>query len=197
MRSPVPPTWPEPLCIGPLFPSGNDFAWRPAFTTASYRRPQYPRPRARCGIGLSRWCWPQAEVHSPSAGVMSAIVPGCRWGRGTLDEISQSLVTPGIGAIHHAARNAIAQQYAAPFDAIFDSPQARRVGRGRTDSPCDRPANPAPLVAGAACPTLPDFDYRECALASGRRFFLYVHAPPKPKARTALPASEYRIGRLL
>lgn len=60
-------------------------------------------------------------------------------------------------------RERIAQQYAAPFDALFDSPQAAELGE------VDRSRAIAlligPLVLGRLS-TLPDFDYHECALAA-------------------------------
>lgn len=60
-------------------------------------------------------------------------------------------------------RERIAQQYAAPFDAIFDSPDADELGE------VDRSRAIAlligPLVLGRLS-TLPDFDYRECAYAA-------------------------------
>lgn len=60
-------------------------------------------------------------------------------------------------------RERLAQQYAAPFDAIFDSPKAAELGD------IDRSRAIAlligPLVVGRLS-TLPDFDYRECACAA-------------------------------
>ena len=60
-------------------------------------------------------------------------------------------------------RERIAQQYAAPFDAIFDSPEAAEL------SDIDRSRAFAlligPVVLGRLS-TLPDFDYRECARAA-------------------------------
>ena len=60
-------------------------------------------------------------------------------------------------------RERIAQQYAAPFDAIFDSPDAAVLGD------IDRSQAIAlligPVVLGRLS-TLPDFDYRECARAA-------------------------------
>ncbi len=60
-------------------------------------------------------------------------------------------------------RERIAQQYAEPFDAIFDSPEAAQLGE------VDRSRAIAlligPLVLGRLS-TLPDFDYRQCALAA-------------------------------
>jgi AcrR family transcriptional regulator len=60
-------------------------------------------------------------------------------------------------------RERIALQYAEPFDAIFDSPEAAQLGE------VDRSRAIAlligPLVLGRLS-TLPDFDYRQCALAA-------------------------------
>jgi AcrR family transcriptional regulator len=60
-------------------------------------------------------------------------------------------------------RERIAQQYAEPFDVIFDSPEAAELGE------VDRSRAIAlligPLVLGRLS-TLPEFDYRQCALAA-------------------------------
>lgn len=75
-------------------------------------------------------------------------------------------------------RERIAQQYAAPFDAIFDSPDAAELGD------VDRSRAIAmligPLVLGRLS-TLPDFDYRECALAAVDGF-LYVQCHQNAEA---------------
>jgi AcrR family transcriptional regulator len=60
-------------------------------------------------------------------------------------------------------RERIAQQYAAPFDAIFDCPEAAELGD------IDRTRAIALLIGPVALgrlSTLPDFDYRECARAA-------------------------------
>lgn len=60
-------------------------------------------------------------------------------------------------------RERIAQQYAAPFDAIFDSPEAAELGN------IDRTRAIALLIGPAVLgrlSTLPDFDYRDCAEAA-------------------------------
>jgi AcrR family transcriptional regulator len=60
-------------------------------------------------------------------------------------------------------RERIAQQYAAPFDAIFDSPEAAELGD------IDRSRAIAMLIGPAVLgrlSTLPDFDYRDCAQAA-------------------------------
>ena len=67
------------------------------------------------------------------------------------------------GAYLAGLRERIAQQYAAPFDAVFDSPDAAELGE------IDRTRAIAlligPVVLGRLS-TLPDFDYRECARAA-------------------------------
>ncbi len=60
-------------------------------------------------------------------------------------------------------RERIAQQYAAPFDEIFDSPDAAELGD------IDRTRAIALLIGPAVLgrlSTLPDFDYRDCAQAA-------------------------------
>lgn len=70
---------------------------------------------------------------------------------------------PGSPAVR-SLRERIAQQYSAPFEAIFDSPQAAAELK-----PVDRPLAYAlligPLTFGRLS-TLADFDYRSCALAA-------------------------------
>ena len=76
-------------------------------------------------------------------------------------------------------RERIAQQYAAPFDAIFDSPEAAELGE------VDRSRAIAlligPLVLGRLS-TLPDFDYRECALAAVDGFLHVQRAQTRANA---------------
>lgn len=61
-------------------------------------------------------------------------------------------------------RERVAQQYGAPFDAIFDSPDAQRE-LGNVDRAQAIMLLIGPLVAGRIS-TLADFDYRECARAA-------------------------------
>ncbi|MFZ0903036.1 MAG: TetR/AcrR family transcriptional regulator [Mycobacterium sp.] len=74
-------------------------------------------------------------------------------------------------------RERIAQQYAAPFDAIFDSPEAAELGD------IDRTRAIAlligPVVLGRLS-TLPDFDYRECARAAVDGFLYVQRAQNQP-----------------
>jgi AcrR family transcriptional regulator len=69
-------------------------------------------------------------------------------------------------------RERVAQQYGAPFDAIFDSPDARRE-LGEVDRAQAIMLLIGPLVAGRIS-TLAEFDYRECARAAVDGF-LAVH----------------------
>ncbi|NTY58468.1 TetR/AcrR family transcriptional regulator [Mycolicibacterium sphagni] len=61
-------------------------------------------------------------------------------------------------------RERVAQQYGAPFDAIFDSPDAQRE-LGDVDRAQAIMLLIGPLVAGRIS-TLADFDYRKCARAA-------------------------------
>ncbi len=73
-------------------------------------------------------------------------------------------------------RERIAQQYAAPFDAIFDSADAAELGD------IDRPRAIALLIGPAVLgrlSTLPDFDYRECAQAAVDGFLHVQRAQAK------------------
>lgn len=83
-------------------------------------------------------------------------------------------------------RERIAQQYAAPFDAIFDSAQAAELGE------VDRSRAIAlligPLVLGRLS-TLRDFDYRECARGS-RRFPLHSEPQRVANRQVLEPADE-------
>ncbi|WP_428343271.1 TetR/AcrR family transcriptional regulator [Mycobacterium sp.] len=70
---------------------------------------------------------------------------------------------PSDSAAVSTLRERIAQQYAAPFDAIFDSPDAAELGD------IDRTRAIALLMGPAVLgrlSTLPDFDYRDCAEAA-------------------------------
>ena len=81
-------------------------------------------------------------------------------------------------------RERIAQQYAAPFDAIFDSPEAAELGD------IDRSRAIAllmgPVVLGRLS-TLPNFDYRECTRAAVDGF---LHVQRAQNAALNEPGSE-------
>ncbi len=82
-------------------------------------------------------------------------------------------------------RERIARQYAAPFDAVFDSPQAAELGE------VDRSRAIAlligPLVLGRLS-TLPDFDYGECARAAVDGFLDVQRVHSRADAARAEPA---------
>ncbi|MGZ4583461.1 MAG: TetR/AcrR family transcriptional regulator [Mycobacterium sp.] len=92
----------------------------------------------------------------------------------------------GTHAIDSAAittlRERIAQQYAAPFDAIFDSPEAV-AELGQVDRSRAIALLIGPLVLGRLS-TLPDFDYRECALAAVDGFLHVQRAQNRAIAAT-------------
>ena len=96
-----------------------------------------------------------------------------------LDEMPEPRHTHAGDSAITTLRERIAQQYAAPFDVIFDSPQAAELGE------VDRSRAIAlligPLVLGRLS-TLPDFDYRECACAAVDGF-LHVQ-----RARSRMPS---------
>jgi AcrR family transcriptional regulator len=83
-------------------------------------------------------------------------------------------------------RERIVQQYAAPFDALFDSPEAAELGE------VDRSRAIAlligPLVLGRFS-TLPDFDYRECARAAVDGFLHVQRASPVEHAKAISAAN--------
>jgi AcrR family transcriptional regulator len=71
---------------------------------------------------------------------------------------------PADSASITTLRERIAQQYAAPFDAVFDSPEAASE-LGEVDRSRAIALLIGPLMLGRLS-TLPDFDYRECARAA-------------------------------
>ncbi len=149
------------------FPSGNDLL-AAAFNSLI---PPSPTPPAQGSLRdrLVAVVLAQAESVAQAPAVMTAM----SWlalGR-DLDELPEPRDSHAVGSTAITTlRERIAQQYAAPFDAIFDSPEAAELGE------VDRSRAIAlligPLVLGRLS-TLPDFDYRECALAAVDGF-LYV-----------------------
>ena len=142
------------------FPSGNDLL-AAAFNSLI---PPSPMPPAEGSLRdrLIALVLAQAEAVAQAPAMMAAM----SWlalGR-DLEELPEPRHTrAGDSASITTLRERIAQQYAAPFDAIFDSPEAAELGE------VDRSRAIAlligPLVLGRLS-TLPDFDYRECAHAA-------------------------------
>ena len=90
---------------------------------------------------------------------------------------SRTADSPAISTL----RERIAQQYAAPFDAIFDSPDAAELGE------IDRTRAISLLVGPAVLgrlSTLPNFDYRDCAQAAVDGF-LHVQRTEQEALRKA------------
>ncbi|MBI2693540.1 TetR/AcrR family transcriptional regulator [Mycobacterium nebraskense] len=164
------------------FPSGNDLL-AAAFNSLI---PPSPTPPAEGSLRdrLVAVVLAQAESVAQAPAVMTAM----SWlalGR-DLDELpeprdSQATDSAAITTL----RERIAQQYAAPFDAIFDSPEAAELGE------VDRSRAIAmligPLVLGRLS-TLPDFDYRECALAAVDGFLYVQRAHNRAGAASVEPA---------
>jgi AcrR family transcriptional regulator len=141
------------------FPSGNDLL-AAAFNSLM---PAAPTPPAEGSLRdrLVAVLLAQAESIAEAPAVMTAM----SWltlGR-DLDEMPEPRHARADDSAITTLRERIAQQYAAPFDVIFDSPQAAELGE------VDRSRAIAlligPLVLGRLS-TLPDFDYRECACAA-------------------------------
>lgn len=141
------------------FPSGNDLL-AAAFNSLI---PPAPEPPTEGSLRdrLVAVLLAQAESVAEAPAVMTAM----SWlslGR-DLDEMPEPRHMSSGESPISTLRERIAQQYAAPFDAIFDSPQAAELGE------VDRSRAIAlligPLVLGRLS-TLPDFDYRECAYAA-------------------------------
>jgi len=142
------------------FPSGNDLL-AAAFNSLI---PPSPMPPAEGSLRdrLIALVLAQAEAvaHAPA---MMAAMSWLALGR-DLEELPEPRHTrAGDSSSITTLRERIAQQYTAPFDAIFDSPEAAELGE------VDRSRAIAlligPLVLGRLS-TLPDFDYRECAHAA-------------------------------
>jgi AcrR family transcriptional regulator len=148
------------------FPSGNDLL-AAAFNSLL---PPSPTPPDEGSLRdrLVAVVLAQAESIAEAPAMMTAMA----WlalGR-DLDEMPEPRHADAGASPISTLRECIAQQYAAPFDVIFDSPQAAELGE------VDRSRAIAlligPLVLGRLS-TLPDFDYRECAHAAVDGF-LYV-----------------------
>lgn len=141
------------------FPSGNDLL----AATFNSLIPTAPQPPTEGALRdrLLAIVLGQAEAIAEAPAVMTAMA----WlALGSdLQEMPQPQHNDGSESAISTLRERIAQQYAAPFDALFDSPQAAELGE------VDRSRAIAmligPLVLGRLS-TLPDFDYRECAQAA-------------------------------
>ncbi|WP_255363109.1 TetR/AcrR family transcriptional regulator [Mycobacterium sp. 1245805.9] len=161
------------------FPSGNDLL-AAAFNSLIPPPPMPPADgslRDRLiGLVLAQ---AEAVAHAP------ALLTAMSWlslGR-DLDELPE---THDVGTADSASictlRERIAQQYAAPFDAVFDSPEAV-AELGEVDRSRAIALLIGPLVLGRLS-TLPDFDYRECARAAVDGFLHVQRAQQRADAAT-------------
>jgi AcrR family transcriptional regulator len=142
------------------FPSGNDLL--AAAFNSLIPPAQMPSEEGTLRDRLLEVVLAQAQSIAEAPGMLSAM----SWlalGR-DLEQLPEARHSPAADSTAISTlRERIAQQYAAPFDAIFDSPQAAELGQ------IDRSRAIAlligPVMLGRLS-TLPDFDYRECARAA-------------------------------
>lgn len=162
------------------FPSGNDLL-AAAFNNLI---PPAPMPSAAGSLRdrLIAVLLAQAEAVAEAPATLTAM----SWLAlgGDLEHLPEARHTHATdSAAITTLRQRIAQQYAAPFDVIFDSPEAAELGD------IDRSRAIAlligPLVLGRLS-TLPDFDYRECARAAVDGF---LHVQRTQTAGAAGPAT--------
>lgn len=157
------------------FPSGNDLL-AAAFNSLIPPPPMPPddgslRDRL-IGLVLA-----QAEAVAQAPALLTAM----SWlalGR-DLDELPEPPRTADSASIT-TLRERVAQQYAAPFDAIFDSPEAA-AELGEVDRSLAIALLIGPLVLGRLS-TLPDFEYRECARAAVDGFLHVQRAQQRASA---------------
>ena len=124
----------------------------------------------------------QAEAVAQAPAIMTAM----SWlalGR-DLQELPEPHARAADSASITTLRERIAAQYAAPFDAVFDSPEAA-AELGEVDRSRAMALLIGPLVLGRLS-TLPDFDYPECARAAVDGF-LHVQ---RAQNRTAAASTE-------
>lgn len=142
------------------FPSGNDLL-AAAFNSLIPPPPMPPADGAlRDRLIALVLAQAEAVAHAPAAlTAMSWLALGR-----DLEGLPEPRHTPADSASITTLRERIAQQYAAPFDAIFDSPDAA-AELGEVDRSRAIALLIGPLVLGRMS-TLPDFDYRECARAA-------------------------------
>jgi AcrR family transcriptional regulator len=156
------------------FPSGNDLL--AAAFNGVLPPPPMPPTQGSLRDRLIALVLAQAELIAEAPITLTAM----SWvalGR-DLDQLPDSSHIPAVDSAELTTlRERIAQQYAAPFDAIFDSPDAK-AELGTIDRSQAIALLIGPLVVGRLS-TLPDFDYRECARAAVDGF-LATHAIMRP-----------------
>ncbi len=146
------------------FPSGNDLL-AAAFQSLIPPAPMPPERgslRDRLTALLEAWA-----AHIADAPALLSAMNWLALGR-DLDQLPDRSDSNEVRTL----RERIAQQYAAPFDAIFDSPQAA-AELGEFDRATAMTLLLGPLVT-ARLSTLPDIDYRESVRAAVEGF-LHVY----------------------
>jgi AcrR family transcriptional regulator len=155
------------------FPSGNDLL-AAAFQSLIPPAPMPPESgtlRERLTALMLAWADQIAEA--------PALLSAMNWlalGR-NLDQLPDGQHTDSSEV--RTLRERIVQQYAAPFDAIFDSPQAKRELR-EFDRATAMTLLLGPLVT-ARLSTLPDIDYQESVRAAVEGF-LHVYGKGSSRA---------------
>ncbi|MGV0834115.1 TetR/AcrR family transcriptional regulator [Mycolicibacterium thermoresistibile] len=142
------------------FPSGNDLV------AAAFHQliPPAPTPPAEGSVRDRLLALVQAQADLIAEAPVSLTAMAWLTLGGDLERL------PGQRRRNHDSpevqtlREHVAQQYAAPFDAIFDSPQAR-AELGEVDRTQAAALLLGPVALGKLS-TLPDFDYRECVRAA-------------------------------
>jgi AcrR family transcriptional regulator len=151
------------------FPSGNDLL-AAAFHSMIPPAPMPPEEGSlhdRLTALVQAW----AEMMAEAPAALSAM----SWlALGSPMEQLPPTGTPASDSVEvRTLRERVAQQYSAPFDAIFDSPQAK-AELGDVDRVQAIALLVGPIMLGKLS-TLADFDYRECARAAVDGF-LATHA---------------------
>ena len=147
------------------FPSGNDLV-AAAFHSLI---PPAPMPAEEGSLhdrlATLVLAWAESMAEAPAA--LSAIA----WlalGSG-MEELPSGHPSGARDSVEvRTLRERVAQQYSAPFDAIFDSPQAR-AELGEVDQAQAIALLVGPILLGKLS-TLAGFDYRECARAAVEGF---------------------------
>jgi AcrR family transcriptional regulator len=163
------------------FPSGNDLL-AAAFQSVMPPAPMPPSEgplRERLTRLLRDW----ADLIGETPMMLSAMY----W-VALGSDLEQLPETEGASDSHavQTLRERIAQQYAAPFDAIFDSPQAA-VELGEFDRVAAISLLLGPLVT-VKMSTLPGINYAECIRASVEGFLHVYGRPPGITSTSTEPA---------
>lgn len=170
------------------FPSGNDLLAAAFYSLI----PPAPTPPEQGSLSERLTtlvqAWAESMAEAPAA--LSAI----SWLSlgGGIDQLPSQQARGTRDSVEiRTLRERIAQQYSAPFDAIFDSPQAR-AELGDVDRAQAIALLLGPILLGKLS-TLTDFDYRACARAAVDGF-LATHAGSAPRQRDPHLVEDVHVG---